>query len=63
MADVQFETVRGGVPLAFREDGSDAPGRCGFFWLGGFKSDMEGGKAETIAGLARDTRRAALRFD
>ncbi len=63
MPDAQFETVPGGTSLAYREDGGDTLGRCGFFWLGGLKSDMEGAKANAIAGLARDTRRHLLRFD
>ena len=54
----------GGTNLAYREDGAaDNLGRCGFFWLGGFMSTMDGGKAETIAALARETRRPSLRFD
>jgi pimeloyl-ACP methyl ester carboxylesterase len=63
MPEIQFEPMPDGTVLAYREDGGDAPERCGFFWLGGFKSDMEGSKAEAIAGLARDTRRPSLRFD
>jgi pimeloyl-ACP methyl ester carboxylesterase len=61
---ILYETMPGGPRLAYRQDGpSGRTGRCGFFWLGGFKSDMEGSKAEAIAALARETRRAALRFD
>ena len=64
MAEIQFEQMLDGTPIAYREDGGgDALGRCGFFWLGGFNSDMDGAKAETIATLARDTRRPSLRFD
>ncbi|HUR44220.1 MAG TPA: alpha/beta fold hydrolase [Aestuariivirga sp.] len=64
MAEIQFEKLADGTAIAYREDGgSGALGRCGFFWLGGLKSDMEGAKAETIAGLARETRRPSLRFD
>ncbi|MGH6855595.1 MAG: alpha/beta hydrolase [Aestuariivirga sp.] len=64
MAEIQFEPMPGGASIAYREDGgSGALGRCGFFWLGGLKSDMDGAKAETIATLARDTRRPSLRFD
>ena len=49
---------------SYREDGSgDDMARCGFFWLGGFMSDMTGSKAESLAGLARDSRRPSLRFD
>lgn len=58
------EFLESGTRLAYRQDGAPGrTGRCGFFWLGGFKSDMDGSKAEAIAGLARDTRRTALRFD
>ena len=47
MAGVDFEQGPGGVRLAFLQDGSgDDLGRCGFFWLGGFMSDMLGTKAE-----------------
>jgi pimeloyl-ACP methyl ester carboxylesterase len=64
MASVDFEQGPGGVKLAFHQDGSaDDLGRCGFFWLGGFMSDMTGTKAESLAALARETRRPGLRFD
>jgi pimeloyl-ACP methyl ester carboxylesterase len=63
MTDVKFETVPDGTELAYREDGGEDVGRCGLFWLGGFKSDMEGSKAGALASLARDTRRSAFRFD
>jgi pimeloyl-ACP methyl ester carboxylesterase len=35
----------------------------GLFWLGGFKSDMRGTKAEALAGYAERTGRAFVRFD
>ena len=35
----------------------------GLFWLGGFRSDMRGTKAEFLDSLARDQGRACLRFD
>ena len=64
MSDVQYDTAADGVSIAFRQDGSgEELGRCGFFWLGGFKSDMTGSKAEALAALARETRRPNLRFD
>ena len=64
MAAVDFEQGPGGVKLAFLQDGAaDDLGRCGFFWLGGFMSDMLGTKAEAMAALARETRRPGLRFD
>jgi pimeloyl-ACP methyl ester carboxylesterase len=64
MAVVQFDRGPEGDKLAYLEDGGGQDlGRCGFYWLGGFKSDMEGAKAEAIAALARETRRPSLRFD
>jgi pimeloyl-ACP methyl ester carboxylesterase len=63
MSEIRFERVRDGTEIAYREDGGEDFGRCGLFWLGGFKSDMEGSKAEALAALARDTRRTSLRFD
>lgn len=61
---VSYETLTGRTRIAYIEDGSPGRvGRCGFMFLGGFKSDMQGTKAETIAALARETRRSALRFD
>ncbi len=63
MTDIKFETASDGTELAYREDGGEDVGRCGLFWLGGFKSEMAGTKAEALAGLARDTRRTAFRFD
>ena len=65
MPTVRYDSEGPGqIRLAYREDGAaDDLGRCGFFWLGGFNSDMEGAKAETIAGLAGDSRRPSLRFD
>ena len=63
MSDIKFETTPDGTELAYREDGGEDVGRCGLFWLGGFKSDMAGSKAEVLAALARETRRTAFRFD
>ena len=61
---ILHETLPDGTRLAYREDGpSGRTGRCGFFWLGGFMSDMEGSKAEALAAVARETRRNGLRFD
>lgn len=63
MSGTGFETISG-ERIAFREDGGgDDMGRCGFSWLGGFMSDMTGTKAESLAGLARESRRPSLRFD
>src|SRR5947208_2810564 len=56
--------ARPAVEIAYRTDGpSDSGSAGGFFWLGGFKSDMTGTKAEAIAALARETSRPCLRFD
>lgn len=63
MTDIKFETAPEGTMIAYRTDGRDDLGRCGFVWLGGYKSDMEGSKAEALAALARETRRPSLRFD
>ncbi len=64
MAQVMVDEALGGLKLAYQIDGSDdAFGTCGFLFLGGFKSDMSGKKAEALAELARSTRRQALRFD
>jgi pimeloyl-ACP methyl ester carboxylesterase len=46
--------------IAVRSDAGAAPG---LFWLGGFKSDMKGTKAEALAAWAREHGRACLRFD
>jgi pimeloyl-ACP methyl ester carboxylesterase len=42
---------------------TDAGGSPGLFWLGGFKSDMQGGKAEALSQWARENGRACVRFD
>jgi len=46
--------------IAIRSFPGDAPG---IFWLGGFKSDMKGTKAEALAEYARKSGRAYTRFD
>ncbi len=43
-----------------RHDPGTAPG---VFWLGGFKSDMQGTKAEALSQWARESGRACVRFD
>jgi pimeloyl-ACP methyl ester carboxylesterase len=64
MARVEYEFGLSGHRLAFLRDGSlDELGDCGFFWLGGFRSEMTGTKAQAISELAHATRRTALRFD
>jgi pimeloyl-ACP methyl ester carboxylesterase len=50
----------GGVRLAYeRLEGAEPT----FVWLGGFKSDMAGTKAETLASWAQETGQAFVRFD
>jgi pimeloyl-ACP methyl ester carboxylesterase len=51
------EAARG---IAIRLQVGKSPG---IFWLGGFKSDMRGTKAEALAAHAAKTGRACLRFD
>jgi pimeloyl-ACP methyl ester carboxylesterase len=46
------------IAARHREGGSP-----GLLWLGGFKSDMKGTKAEALDGWARDQGRALVRFD
>ena len=46
--------------LAVREQPGAAPG---LFWLGGYKSDMKGTKAEALAEWAQREGRACVRFD
>ena len=46
--------------IAVRARDGAAPG---LFWLGGFKSDMKGNKAEALARFAADKGRGFVRFD
>jgi pimeloyl-ACP methyl ester carboxylesterase len=46
--------------IAVRQQGGAAPG---LFWLGGYKSDMKGTKAEALAHWAELKGRACVRFD
>ena len=46
--------------IAVRRDEGRGPG---LFWLGGFKSDMKGTKAEALSQWARDNGRSCVRFD
>src|SRR6201986_5238047 len=63
-----------GQPPAFVEVGKDnearriavrarAGGAPGLFWLGGFKSDMQGTKAIALDAWAAERQRACVRFD
>src|SRR5437763_11123804 len=47
-------------PIAVRRDEGGGPA---LFWLGGFKSDMKGTKAEALSQWARGNGRACTRFD
>jgi pimeloyl-ACP methyl ester carboxylesterase len=61
--DPQFLTVGDGGDarrIAFRRVEGRGPA---IVWLGGFKSDMKGTKAEALDTFARETGRAYLRFD
>ena len=58
-ADPLFLDVDG-VPIALRRQAGAAPG---VVWLGGYKSDMLGTKAETLAAWAAREGRAFLRHD
>lgn len=49
-----------GVPIAVRRREGDAPG---LVWLGGYRSDMTGAKAETLDRWADENGRAFLRHD
>ena len=56
-----FAPNPGAPRLAFlARKGENPPG---LFWLGGFRSDMRGSKAEFLDKLAERQRRACLRFD
>lgn len=65
MSRVQFQAVRQDTAIAYIHDGAkdDENSPTGFFWLGGFMSDMEGSKAGVLADLAEQENRPCLRFD
>ena len=64
MPQVMKDRSLGAVELAYIIDGAqDDVGHTSFMFLGGFKSDMTGKKAEALGDLARSTRRQTLRFD
>jgi pimeloyl-ACP methyl ester carboxylesterase len=60
---INHEELRSGLRIAYLADGPEDGRRCGFFWLGGFMSDMTGIKAGALADLARGAGRPCLRFD
>ena len=49
-----------GRAIAVRRTEGGSPG---VFWMGGFKSDMKGTKAEALSQWARENGRACVRFD
>jgi len=54
-----------GDEIRWRSDAAEGvnPGRCGFFWLSGLRSDMAGTKAEAIARSSVENGRRTFRFD
>ena len=50
------------IAVRARESKSNDAGP-GLFWLGGFKSDMQGGKAQALDAWAAEHDRACVRFD
>lgn len=61
MAYGQIETLQhNGVPIAYERLAGAEPT---FVWLGGFKSDMAGTKAQTLADWANRSQQAFVRFD
>ena len=57
---LQVGTDKAARRIAVRQREGAAPG---LFWLGGFKSDMQGTKAAALDQWARDHGRAVIRFD
>ena len=57
---IELGTGSGERAVAVRSDAGNTPG---LFWLGGFKSDMKGTKAEALSRWAREQGRACVRFD
>ena len=57
---INFGTGSNERRIAIRRDEGSGPG---LFWLGGFKSDMKGTKAEALSQWARQNGRACVRFD
>jgi pimeloyl-ACP methyl ester carboxylesterase len=57
---LQVGTDKAARRIAVRQREGEAPG---LFWLGGFKSDMQGSKAVALDGWAAEHGRAAVRFD
>lgn len=62
MIEVRHDGDDAPAAIAVRAEKGD-PAHCGIMWLGGFKSDMEGGKATALAQWARAQGRGVLRLD
>lgn len=65
MPEFEMMEVRPGLRIAVdrREAAATEEKRPGFLWLGGFKSDMTGSKAETLRELSGQDGRLFIRFD
>lgn len=57
---LKLRTGSGERDIAVRHNEGATPG---VFWMGGFKSDMKGTKAEVLAQWARENGRSCVRFD
>lgn len=63
-SEPQYFDAPHGPRLAYRRStGANDRTGPGLVWLGGFRSDMEGGKATTLHDMADEDGRAFLRFD
>src|SRR5262245_25275627 len=69
MIDICLKSLEVGTAKATRRiavrarEGASADRQSGLFWLGGFKSDMKGVKAEALDRWAAGQGRAMVRFD
>ncbi len=69
MSEARLTSLRVESPLPARtiavraRQGKSPASGPGLFWLGGFKSDMKGTKAEALDRWAEETGRACVRFD
>ncbi len=61
----EFASIAPGASIAFHKSPaqSDSVHQPGLFWLGGFKSSMDGTKASALAAWAEDRGLACTRFD
>ena len=61
-----YESSRGTIELAVKTSASSinaAEKKPGLIWLGGYRSDMDGTKAEAMVAWAEEWNTASLRFD